>query len=65
MTTKNPIINVTFEEATVSILAILAEEKHKSVANLVYELSLEPIKIREDFYLSKVTEKININKSPT
>lgn len=62
MSTKTPIINITFEEATISILSMLAE---KSVANLMRELDLKPTEIQEDLYLSKVTDKIDINKSPT
>lgn len=54
MINKNPIINITFEEATVSILSILAEYKHTYSARLlVHKLDLEPLDIPENF---KVTE---------
>ena len=65
MTTKAPIINITFEEATVSILSMLAEQRDKSIASLIHELSIKPLEIQEDFYFSKVTEKIDINKPQT
>jgi hypothetical protein len=56
MTTKNPRINVTFEETTAGLLAQLAHQEHKSVARLVRELTLEALDIREDLYLSKIAE---------
>jgi len=59
MTTKNPRINVTFEEATAGLLASLAHHEHKSVSKLVRELALEALEMREDFYLSKVAEKLD------
>ena len=65
MATKNPRINVTFEEATAGLLSILAHQEHKSVASLVRELALEALEMREDFYLSKVAEKNDINGAKT
>lgn len=65
MTTKNPRINVTFEETTVGLLSHLAHQEHKSVASLVRELALEALEMREDFYLSKVAEKIDIQGTKT
>ncbi len=59
MTTKNPRINVTFEETTVSLLSRLAHQEHKSMASLVRELALEALEMREDFYLSQVAEKLD------
>jgi predicted DNA-binding protein len=59
MTTKNPRINVTFEESTIVILSNLAEHEDKPIAKLVRELALEALEIREDLYLSKVAEKLD------
>ena len=59
MPTKNPRINVTFEDATVGALTHLAHQEHKSVASLVRELTIEALEMREDFYLSKVAEKLD------
>ncbi|UCM86039.1 MAG: hypothetical protein LF885_02000 [Rickettsia endosymbiont of Culicoides impunctatus] len=59
MATKNPKINVTFEEKTSGLLSYLAHQEHKSVASLVQELALEALEMREEFYLCKVAEKID------
>ena len=59
MATKNPRINVTFEEVTAKLLTHLAHQEHKSIAGLVRELALEALETREDFYLSKVAEKLD------
>lgn len=61
MATKNPRINVTFEEAIANFLSKLARQEQKSVASLVRELTLEALEIREDFYLSKEAEKVDID----
>ncbi len=65
MATKNPRINVTFEETTAGLLATLARQEHKSVARLVRELALEALEMREDFYLSKVAEKLDVKGAQT
>ena len=49
MASKNPRINVTFEEATAGLLSVLASQEHKPVASLVRELALEALEMREDF----------------
>lgn len=59
MATKNPRINVTFEEVTADLLANLARQESKSVASLVRELALEALDRREDFFLSKMAEKLD------
>jgi predicted DNA-binding protein len=59
MATKNPRINVTFEETTAGLLVRLAQQERKSVASLVRELALEALEMREDFYLSKIAEKLD------
>ena len=60
MATKNPRINVTFEETTAGLLSTLARYEHKSISSLVRELALEALEMREDLYLSKVAEKIDV-----
>jgi len=62
---KNPRINVTFEEATAGLLSDLALKEHKSVARLVRELALEALELREDFYLSKMAARIDIDGAKT
>jgi predicted DNA-binding protein len=59
MAAKNPRINVTFEAKTAGLLSQLADQEHKSVASLVRELALEALERREDFYLSKLAEKLD------
>jgi len=65
MTTKNPRINVTFEESTIVILNNLAHYEDKPVAKLVRELALEALEAREDLYLSKVAEKLDKKSTKT
>ena len=55
---RNPRINVTFEESTAGLLSALAEYEHKSLSNIVRDLTLEALELREDLYLSKI-EKSN------
>ncbi len=59
MTTRHLKINVTFTEATADLLSHLAQKEHKPVASLVKELTLEALEQREDFYLSKLAEKLD------
>lgn len=59
MATKNPRINVTFEESVVNVLSHLASHEHKSLSSIVRELALEALDLREDFYLSKIAKKID------
>lgn len=65
MTTKNPRINVTFEKATVGVLAHLACQEHKSIASVVRELASEALEMREDLYLSRVAEKLDVANGKT
>jgi hypothetical protein len=53
---KNPRINITFEEATAGLLAYLAAQEHKSVPNLAKELIMEALERREDMVLSALAE---------
>ncbi|MEK6734140.1 MAG: DUF6290 family protein [Pseudomonadota bacterium] len=65
MDIKNPRINVTFEESTVRFLSALAQEERKSLAGLVRELALEGLELREDLYLSKVAQKLDLDNAKT
>jgi len=59
MATKNPRVNVTFEEKTIDILTDLAEIEKKSVSSIIRELTLEALELREDYYFSKLAEKFD------
>ena len=59
MTTKNPRINVTFEEATAGMIADIAAREQKSVSSIVRELALEALELREDLYLSQVALELD------
>jgi hypothetical protein len=56
MPTKNPRINITFEEKTAVLLAGLAKQEHKSLSSLAKELILEALERREDMALSAVAK---------
>lgn len=56
MPTKNPRVNITFEEATAELLVDLAEQENKSVSSLAKELILEALERREDMVLSALAE---------
>ena len=58
---KNPRINVTFDEREAAMIATLAEKESKSLAGLVRELAMEAIELREDVYLSKLANEIDKN----
>jgi hypothetical protein len=65
MPTKNPRINITFEETTAYLLANLAKQEHKSVSSLAKELIIEALERREDTALSaiaKIRDIENIKK---
>ncbi len=59
METKNPRINVTFEESTAWILNDLAQQSSKSLASIVRDLTLEALELREDLYLSKIAKELD------
>ncbi|HSX20403.1 MAG TPA: DUF6290 family protein [Gammaproteobacteria bacterium] len=56
MPTKNPRINITFEEATAGLLTNMAKKEHKSVSSLAKELILEALERREDMNLAALAE---------
>lgn len=59
MATKNPRINVTFEEETIKFLSSLAKYEHKSLSSIVKELALESLERREDKQLSKLALELD------
>lgn len=65
MSIKNPRINVTFEESTAGLLALLAEHERKSMSSLVRELALEALERREDLYLSQLAKKLDKKDAKT
>lgn len=56
MPTKNPRINITFEEGIAFLLFQIAEQTHKSVSSLAKELIIEALERREDVSLSALAE---------
>lgn len=56
MPTKNPRINITFEESTAGLLSYLANQEHKSVSGLAKELIMDALERREDMFLSGIAE---------
>lgn len=59
MATKNPRVNVTFEEDTIEFLCEIAKKKHISVSRLVRELALQALEIQEDIYFSALANKLD------
>lgn len=63
MTTKNPRINVTFDETMAGVLYELAKNEDRSVSSLVRDLTVEALELREDLYLSRLAEQVDSKKS--
>ena len=59
MPTLKSQFQVIFEDSTASVLTQLASQEQKTVGDLVRELTLEALEKREDFYLSKLAEKLD------
>lgn len=57
----NPRIHVTFGEEAVNALVVIANNENKSLSNLVKELTLEALELREDQYFSKLADNISNN----
>ena len=57
MATKNPRINVTFDESVAALLSKLAGHENKSISGLVRELTLEALDRREDYHISQIATK--------
>lgn len=56
MPTNNPRINITFDENTAKLIAVLAKHEHRSVSGIAKELILEALERREDMFLSTIAE---------
>lgn len=56
MPTKNPRVNITFEESTAKLLSALAKGNHKSMSGMAKELILEALAMREDVALSNIAD---------
>ncbi len=56
MPTNNPRINITFDETTAKMIALMAKHEHRSVSGLAKELILEALERREDMFLSTIAE---------
>ena len=63
MSTKKPRINITFEEKTVKLIALLARQEQKSVSGLSRELILEALDRREDAVLSAIADTRDTKKA--
>lgn len=59
MPTKNPRVNVTFDENLIEVLSYISIQESKSIASLVRELTVEALEKREDYYLSKLADKLD------
>ena len=59
MTTKNPRINVTFEENLLSFLFFIAKQEQKSLSSIVKELAIESLERREDKQLSQIASELD------
>lgn len=57
---KNPRVNVTLEGATLSLLTNVAQTSNRSVAYIARELIHEALEMREDVYLSRLAEKLDV-----
>ncbi len=57
MPTSNPRINITLEQETAGMLALLAKQEEKSVSRLAKELILEALERREDKLLSALADE--------
>jgi uncharacterized protein (DUF1778 family) len=63
MATKNPRINVTFEESTANMITHIARKEKKPVARFVRDLALEALELREEFHLSKIAKGLDKPKA--
>ena len=56
MPTRNPRINITFEQEAAKLLSDLAKQENKSISSLSKELILEALEYREDLALSSLAK---------
>lgn len=59
MSVKKQRINVSFEEAIAGFLKHIAKIENKPVAQVVRELALVGMEMREDLHLSRLAEKLD------
>lgn len=62
---RNPRVNVTFDESSAGLISALAEYENKSLSNIVRDLTLEALELREDLYLSKIAQKLEQSNTKT
>ena len=60
MATKKLEVTITFERPEVSFLVCLAKRENKSISDLVKELTLEALEDRQDWFLSKIAEQLDV-----
>ena len=63
MPTKNPRINITFEETAAELLTTMAKQENKSVSSMAKELILEALERREDVVLSAIAQVRDIESA--
>jgi len=63
MPTKNPRINITFDQEYSELLTAMAKKRNKSVSSLSKELILEALERQEDMSLSELAEARDIVKA--
>lgn len=61
MPTKNPRCNVTLDQNTINVLAILAKKRYKSVLHLIGNIILETLERYEDKYFSALAEELDVH----
>lgn len=63
MSSKKSRINIAFDDETIKFFALLARQENKSVPNVIRELALEALAIRDNGYLSKMTRDLDVQNS--
>lgn len=65
MTTKNPRINITFNQETVDTLSFFAEKERTSIAGVTKALVLQALELKEDMALCKIAHELDIEGAET
>jgi hypothetical protein len=65
MATKLPRIQVTLEKDVAEQIYRLSKLQKKSASKLMSELTIEALELREDYYLSKLADKIDTENAKT
>jgi len=63
MPTKNPRINITFDQEYSELLTTMAKKRRQSVSSLAKDLILEALERQEDMALSELAEARDIVKA--